>query len=75
MTPTELATTWRHVKATEPVTEEPTDGRPLRSPFNIWRRRANGHWSTDRNPHATVPFTILTKTLQLRELPATPDGT
>lgn len=75
MTPTELWNTWQYVATAERVTEEPTDDRPLRSYLNIWRRRADGRWAADRNPHGGVPFTILSKSLELRELPATPDGT
>jgi hypothetical protein len=73
MTPKELWNSWKHVVATERITEEPTDDRPLRSLLNVWRRRTDGLWATDRNPNGGgVTFSSLSKTLQLRELAPMP---
>lgn len=64
-----MAHSWPTARDTEPVTAEPTDGGPVRSILNIWRRGPDGLWRSERRPigHG-VPFTALVTTLSLRHI-------
>lgn len=68
LTARELFYSWKEVQDNPVVTEEPTDGRPLRGLCTVWRRREDGLWRPDRDPeYPGVPFAAL-HVLRLREL-------